>query len=46
MRVVIDARSVQPKLQGVGRYVINLLFGLSYRDSALEFLVFYTNPLV
>lgn len=45
MRVAIDARGVQPRLQGVGRHVVNLLLGLSSRESDLEFLVFYNNPL-
>ena len=45
MRIAIDARGVKPKLQGVGRHVLNLLLGLSSRESDLEFLVFYNNPL-
>lgn len=45
MRVAIDARGVQPKLQGIGRHVLNLLFGLSQRGSDLEFVVFFNNPL-
>lgn len=45
MRIAIDARGVRPKLQGVGRHVLNLLLGLSSRESDLEFLVFYNNPL-
>lgn len=45
MRIAIDARGVRPQLQGVGRHVLNLLMGLSARESDLEFLVFYNNPL-
>jgi alpha-1,3-rhamnosyl/mannosyltransferase len=45
MKVAIDARGVEPKLQGVGRHVLNLLMGLSCKESELEFLVFYNNPL-
>lgn len=45
MRVAIDARSVEPKMQGVGRYVLNLLLGLSHQESDLEFLVLYNNPM-
>jgi len=41
MRVAIDARMLGPKLQGVGRHVLNLLLGFSARDSDLEFLVLY-----
>lgn len=46
MRIAIDARGVQPKLQGVGRHVINLLLGLSARESELEFLVLHHDPFV
>ncbi len=45
MRVLIDARYVESQLQGVGRYTLNLLLGLSHVDSNLEFFVFYKNPL-
>src|SRR4051794_9539200 len=45
MKVMIDARNVHSKLQGVGRNVLNLLLGLSHRDSDLEFLVLYNYPL-
>lgn len=45
MRVAIDARGVHSKLQGIGRHVLNLLLGLSFRESDLEFVVFYNDPL-
>ncbi|MEW6055373.1 MAG: glycosyltransferase family 1 protein [Bdellovibrionota bacterium] len=45
MRIAIDARAVQPKLQGMGRHVLNLLLGFSCLESDLEFLVIYSNPL-
>lgn len=45
MKVAIDARGVHSKLQGIGRHVLNLLLGLSFRESDLEFVVFYNDPL-
>lgn len=45
MRVAIDARGVSSRLQGVGRNVLNLLLGLSHRESDLEFIVIYNDPL-
>lgn len=46
VRVAIDARCVDVKLSGPGRYVLNLLSGLSLKDSDLEFLIFYRTPFV
>ena len=45
MRVAIDARGVHSRLQGVGRNVLNLLLGLSHKESDLEFIVIYNDPL-
>lgn len=45
MKVAIDARGVHSKMQGIGRHVLNLLLGLSFRESDLEFVVFYNDPL-
>ncbi|MBI2606309.1 MAG: glycosyltransferase [Deltaproteobacteria bacterium] len=44
MRVLIDARSIETRLSGVGRHALNLLLGLSHVDSELEFHVLYTDP--
>src|SRR5690348_13335038 len=44
MRVGIDAREIRLELGGIGRYALNLLLGLSFEPSDLEFTVFYNDP--